>query len=163
MFESPLAIPRKVSNSASLDSLNASQASAAGDIDYSPSAGRMDQQVSSQRARPSPVFLKSPQSLDLYKVNDRIRDILWNVGSQEDSEILAPDEEEIGAASPFFAAVGGMAESQDTAIAVLRDTKAGQVAQVAAAPSQPTATGKAARKIPTLVGPNALPYARCPS
>lgn len=159
MFDSPLAIPHRKSNNTSRDESTPLHSFSV-DIDdqSSPSVGRMGQR--NDRQRPSPLVFKPPQPLNLFEVNEKIQDILWNVGNHDESELLTPDEEEIGPASPFFAPPGGLLEQQEKAIsaAVVQSTEIR-----VSTPSPMADLPKPPRKIPTLVGPNALPYARCPS
>ena len=155
----PLAIPHRKSNNTSRDESTPLHSFSidAGD-ESSPSVGRMAQR--NDRQRPSPLVFKPPPPLNLFEVNDKIQDILWNVGNQDESELLTPDEVEIGPASPFFAPLGGLLEQQEKAISAIIV----QSTQIRGNTPSPTADlPKPPRKIPTLVGPNALPYARCPS
>lgn len=167
MFDSPLAIPHRNSASLSPDASTPLHSLSAIDEEAnSPSIGRIGQR--SSRARPSPLSFKPSQPLDLHKVNDKIHDILWNVDNQEESELLTPDESEIGPASPFFGPPGGLSAQQAPPIAPPTATASalatpGQADLKPADPIIVVGTAKPTRKIPTLVGPNALPYARCPS
>lgn len=162
MFESPLALPRRdVSADPTTSSTPLHDLSVAGE-EASPLNERPGQ-PGRNRARPSPLNLRSPQPIDLFKVNDKIKDILWNVTSQEESELVTPDDEEIGPASPFFVPPGGLAEQQtQSVLATVKKPLHTDLSSVPV-PQANSAAAKVPRKIPTLVGPNALPYARCPS
>jgi hypothetical protein len=167
MFDSPLAIPHRNSASLSPDASTPLHSLSAIDEEAnSPSIGRIGQR--SSRARPSPLSFKPSQPLDLHKVNDKIHDILWNVYNQEESELLTPDESEIGPASPFFGPPGGLSAQQEQEIPSTITATAAEAASIQRdlRPADPIIvvdTATPTRKIPTLVGPNALPYARCPS
>lgn len=127
------------------------------------------------------LAIRKPPALDapspLKREEAKIRDILWTTPAEDeddpaDVDILPPEVEHLGPPSPyashFSAAVTASrddkSEGHDQAPAGAENSReaASQPPALKRVRSQPGPNGNL-NKIPTLVGPNSLPYARCPS
>lgn len=126
------------------------------------------------------LTIRRPPSLDalspLKREEAKIRDMLWKAPAPDeedgaDADILPPEVEQLGPPSPYVgyfdkslaASPGLQTTSEDQAIhskgSIPASSKPRALIRMH---SQPGPNGNL-NKIPTLVGPNSLPYARCPS
>lgn len=124
------------------------------------------------------LTIRRPPALDapspLKREEAKIRDMLWKSPAQDeedaaDADILPPEVEQLGPPSPY-------AVQFDKHLTTLPETQFKSkeretTVNAAYAPEPPALIKMHSRpgpngnlnKIPTLVGPNSLPYARCPS
>ena len=165
LFDSPLAIP---SSSAHLSFKQSDGSSAS---EHSTSSPISTVAAEKTKRRPPPLAFSPLKAKTAIKGSAQIKDILWGVSADaEESEILTPDEEHIGPISPFFASfdcepVEEKGEGQKPALSAADPVKVPAQSTKSAAPTPDEQRTPVAQPqtIPTLVGPNALPYARCPS
>lgn len=126
------------------------------------------------------LTIKRPPALDapspLKREEAKIRDMLWRSPAQEDedaanADILPPELEQLCPPSPYAAhfdktLISLSREQQDAQSDVLPveapSAESCNAPALARIHSKPGPIGNL-NKIPTLVGPNSLPYARCPS
>lgn len=127
------------------------------------------------------LTIRRPPTLDapspLKREEAKIRDILWNSPAQDEddpasADILPPEIEQLGPPSPYTlqfdkgvntkndAKIPDEVHSQEQKKDDHRQSE--KPAGLKRVHSQPGPNGNL-NKIPTLVGPNSLPYARCPS
>jgi hypothetical protein len=121
------------------------------------------------------LTIKRPPGFDvpspLKREEAKIKDILWKSPAQDeedaaDVDILPPELEQLGPPSPYAAQF-------DKNLADEPNNETKDSSDAAGVPAQKPPVLKRLHsqsgpdgnlnKIPTLVGPNSLPYARCPS
>lgn len=127
------------------------------------------------------LAIKRPPGLDapspLKREEAKIRDMLWRSPVQEDDDtddvdILPPEVEQLGPPSPYAVHFDKALINDPKSPNKVSDSQAVPVNTPGTDLSKPTALSRThsqpgpngnLNKIPTLVGPNSLPYARCPS
>lgn len=173
MFESPLLAPMAPYGSP-IRFNPAGTAIAHSMVTVSPSVGKSPVSLPLNKRlaikRPPGLEVVSPVKGDEAK----IRDILWKSPAQdeddaENADILPPETDQLGPPSPyavqFDKRISGdlqdgpkISASSPVGITAHKDLSAGQKRVHSQSGSDCNLN-----KIPTLVGPNSLPYARCPS
>lgn len=106
------------------------------------------------------------------KQEAKIGDILWHPSANEqddvsNADILPPEVEQLGPPSPFSSAFEKQATSSSVMPASNQSLKGNALHEHHAPSQSPSPHAQpgsgAVQRIPTMVGPNSLPYARCPS